>query len=185
MFHGTSNAGAASMQRGLRASGQRDMWGMGEGVYVTNSPQAAAGFGTEKGQYGKAFGTLGRQSGEDGRGSRQGKRIGTTVIMRPRPGARPQASRPLNQAQNAGDTTATESLYDPKDLEIVGTQAINRTSAERARYGSSWDSLQAQRQREATPPTLAELKMRAQIRKSGQATAERVGRGEYEPGDFN
>lgn len=185
VYHGTSNAGAANMKKGLKATGQKDPYGMGTGVYVTNSPQAAAGFGTEKGQYGWEYGPLGRQSREDAQGSVQGKRIGTTVVMMPRPGAQPLAQRPLNQVQNAGDPQAAEMLYHPQDLQIVGTQPINRTSVDRARYGSGWQNLQAKRQREATPPTLGDLKMRAQMRKSAQADRERIARGEYRPDDFN
>ena len=184
VFHGTSNAGAQNMQRGLRASGQKDMQGMGEGVYVTNSPQAASHFGTRKSQ-GAGFGQMSRSESSQGQASRQGKRIGTTVVMQPKPGVQPLATRPLNFTHTAGDSQANEMLYRPQDLQIVGTQAINRTSEQRARYGSNWNAIQQQRQQEATPPTLGDLKMRAQIRKSRDAVAARQSQGQYEPGDFN
>lgn len=192
VFHGTTIRGAEMMQQGLKPSGQSqhgspDPYGLGVGVHVTNSPRVAATFGEQKAS-GKSMGPLGRETAEYD-GPRTGKRIWTTVVMRPKEGSSPKAKRSLNSLQNVGDTDALEELYSPEDLEIVGTQPIYRTSAQRARYGSGYEELQRRRRASMIPPTRQQLKERAQRRKRVQSSMEnfqqRATSGDFTVEDFN
>jgi len=165
LFHGTHNAGASKiMRQGWKPSGFNDGAGMGVGSYQTPTYNSALSYGTSKGhgwQVGAETSTTGSaHMSQTGKSFRRGKVIGQIVMSKPRPGAKPITSR--------GKGMASESLWKPEDIKPIGTQNINRTSAQRASRGNpEYKQLVQQRKAAATPPkTLGELKTRLKARKA-------------------
>ena len=138
--------------------------GMGVGSYQTPTYNSALSYGTSKGhgwQVGAETSTTGSaHMSQTGKSFRRGKVIGQIVMSKPRPGAKPITSR--------GKGMASESLWKPEDIKPIGTQNINRTSAQRASRGNpEYKQLVQQRKAAATPPkTLGELKTRLKARKA-------------------
>lgn len=171
VYHGTSNAGAKRiLGRGWKPSGYNDPAGMGVGSYQTPTYKAAVQYGTSKGngwQVGAETSTAANaHTAHTGASSRKGKVIGQVLMSKPKTGAKPITSR--------GSGIAAESLWKPQDLNIVGTQNINRTSAIRAERGNpEYKELVRRRKQEATPPVSTDA-LKAKLKASAAARSKKI-----------